>query len=526
MFVRDISATPALDDCELANRDLLDAVRALAFVADRDARRLVDYKNLGAEELGSVYESLLELHPEVHLESAEFELRTASGNERKTTGSYYTPGSLIQCLLDTALDPVLDEALKQPDPQTAILDLKVCDPACGSGAFLIAAAHRLAKRLAAIRTGDAEPSPEATRAALRDVIGRCIYGVDKNPDAVELCKVSLWIEALEPGKPLSFLDHHIRCGDSLVGVLDLKVLEEGIPDEAYNPVTGDDKAAARAYLSRNRTAKGRHIGSERMRQPSIDALVSLLPSSQDFLVKLAPDYAGLDTMPQRNVLDVQKKKARYQHLRSRGDTLYEQFACHLWTAAFFTPMLPLDRGHLDLVPTSDTVWEFRSHRSALGTVTGAAVERASRLGFFHWPLEFPEVFVRGGFDVVLGNPPWERIKLQEEEFFAKRDPEIARAPNKAARQRHIAILAKRDPVLAAEYAAAKYEAEAQSKFVRGSGRFPLCGRGDVNTYAVFAETMRNLVNVTGRSGIIVPTGIATDDTTKFFFRDLSSTLAD
>src|SRR5205085_11031842 len=160
---------------------------------------IVDYKNLGPEELGSVYESLLEMHPLINLEAHTFELTFASGNERKTSGSYYTPTSLIDRLLDSALEPVLLEACAKPNPEKAILNLKVCDPACGSGHFLIAAAHRIAKRLAAVRAADEEPSPEATRAALRDVVSRCIYGVDSNAMAVELCKVSLWMEALDPG---------------------------------------------------------------------------------------------------------------------------------------------------------------------------------------------------------------------------------------------------------------------------------------------------------------------------------------
>jgi hypothetical protein len=156
-------------------------------------------------------------------------------------------------------------------------------------------------------------------------------------------------------------------------------------------------------------------------------------------------------------------------------------------------------------------------------VVGQARELSVLNRFFHWPLEFPEVFAAGGFDVVLGNPPWERIKLQEQEFFAGRDHEIANAPNKAARERLIKTLPERHPALAAEFALAKHQAEAQSKFVRSGGRFPLCGRGDINTYAIFAEAMRRLLNPKGRVGCIVPSGIATDDTTKFFFRDLMDT---
>src|SRR5581483_4183562 len=150
---------------------------ALATVRDGKVLRAVDYKNLGAEELGSVYESLLELHPELDADVGAFALRVAAGSERKTTGSYYTPTSLISELLDSALNPVLDDAAAMGED--AILELKVVDPACGSGHFLVAAAHRIAKRLATARTKDQEPSPESTRHALRDAVSRCIYGVDQ-----------------------------------------------------------------------------------------------------------------------------------------------------------------------------------------------------------------------------------------------------------------------------------------------------------------------------------------------------------
>ncbi len=249
LFSRDAIAD--LEGCEIANHDLLDTIRSLAFTNDRHMRRAIDYKNLGSEELGSVYESLLELHPVLHIEAAKFELQTAGGHERKTTGSYYTPTSLITCLLDSALDPVLDEACANLEPEKAILDLKICDPACGSGHFLIAAAHRIARRLAAIRTGEEEPAPEARRKALRDVVGRCIYGVDINPMSVELCKVSLWMEAIEPGKPFSFLDQHIQCGNSLLGATPA-LLAKGIPDSAFEAIEGDDKKVCSEYRKKNK----------------------------------------------------------------------------------------------------------------------------------------------------------------------------------------------------------------------------------------------------------------------------------
>ena len=246
----------SLADARIDNRHLLDAIRALCYVRDDEAKsdRAVDYKNLGAEELGSIYESLLELHAEVDVDARTFALTTAAGNERKTTGSYYTPTSLISELLDSALDPVLDEAIAKPDPEAALLDLKVIDPAAGSGHFLIAAAHRIAGRLASVRAGGGEPAPDELRHALRDVVSNCIHAIDINPMAVELCKVSMWLEATEPGKPLSFLDHRIVCGNALLGATP-ELLAEGIPDDAFAVLTGDDKATVASLKKRNKAAR-------------------------------------------------------------------------------------------------------------------------------------------------------------------------------------------------------------------------------------------------------------------------------
>src|SRR5262249_2681383 len=212
----DPAGTSDLAGCRISNADLLEAVRALAVVSDGRSLRPVDYRNLGSEELGSVYESLLELHPQFTPDPPSFVLKSASGNERKTTGSYYTPTGLITCLLDSALAPVLDEAAAKPNPEKAILDLKVCDPACGSGHFLIAAAHRIAKRLASVRTQEEEPAPDAVRHALRDVIGRCVFGVDINPMAVGLFQGAVWVEAPEPGQPPAFLKHHLPVRNAVV----------------------------------------------------------------------------------------------------------------------------------------------------------------------------------------------------------------------------------------------------------------------------------------------------------------------
>ena len=238
---------------ELSNEQLLTAIKSLSRVRDKSTNRWrrIDYRNLGAEELGAIYESLLELVPDRD-GPYTFVLRDAAGNERKSTGSYYTPTSLIDCLLDSTLDPVLDDATKKAEIEAtaaetdvsaavaeALLKVTVCDPACGSGHFLVAAARRIAKRVAAVREHNPEPTTEALQHALRDVIARCVYGVDLNPMAVELAKVSLWLEALDPGKPLSFLDAHVKHGNALIGATPA-LIDQGIPDEAFKAVEADD----------------------------------------------------------------------------------------------------------------------------------------------------------------------------------------------------------------------------------------------------------------------------------------------
>jgi len=512
--------------CRLANRDLLEAVRNLAFTSDGHSLRAVDFRNLGAEELGSVYESLLEMQPDLNREAATFELRVVSGSERKTTGSYYTPSSLIQCLLDTALDPVVDERLKAAAPEDrerALLDLKVCDPACGSGHFLIAAAHRLARRLAAVRTGDDEPAPQVTRQALRDVIGHCIYGVDINPMSVELCKVNLWMEALEPGKPLSFLDHRIQCGNSLLGATPA-LLREGIPDDAFKAIEGDDKKVCTELRKQNK--------KERAGQTSLFGR-ALEPWER--LGALATGMMDLDDIDDATPEGVREKQARYERVVRSSDYLYGKLLADAWCAAFVWPKTRETTYQV----TAEVFRKIEENPHGVPVWLPEEVQRlATRYAFFHWHLQFPDVFRvpasdqsadneqtgwNGGFDVVLGNPPWEQTELKEKEFFANSRPDIAEAPTGAIRKRMIADLEVEDPILFAAYLEARREHAVTGYFAGNSGRYPLCGRGRINTYALFAELKRTLLSPLGRVGCIVPSGIATDDTTKYFFQALMET---
>lgn len=498
-----------LNGCRIANEYLLKAVRHLSFTEERRVLMPVDYRNLGTEELGSVYESLLELHPSVNLDASIFELKGAAGSERKTTGSYYTPATLISCLLDSALQPVIARALTQPDPEKALLELRVVDPACGSGHFLIAAAHLMAKHLAMVRTGDSEPPPDERRAALRDVVSHCIYGVDVNPLAVELCKVALWIETLDPGKPLGFLDHHIKSGNSLIGATP-ELLEQGVPDDAFKPLVTDDPAIARQVRENNK----RHRKGVR----SIFTAVKPLPKWQ----KAVKGLEEIVALPETEAMLVREKAKRYETFLMDEAYRHQRRVADLWTAAFFWP---LTDETIAATPTEDLFRTFQQGGCSLNDdVQKGMAALAARHSFFHWHLEFPEVFTdekRQGFDCVLGNPPWEHIEIAEKEFFAHRDPEIANAPNAAARKRLIEKLPETNPDIWAAFMNAKRTSECESHFLRASGKYPLSAVGRINTYQIFAGLARGLVAKDGSAGIILPSGIATDDTNKQFFADLT-----
>ena len=517
-FLWSPESTPDLNDAELTNHDFLETLRRLAYTRPHKVLRPVDYRNLGAEELGGVYESLLALTPQVSGDGADFTFAEFAGNARKTSGSYYTPDVLVQSLLDSALDPVVEAVLRGKtgeEAERAILDLKVCDPAVGSGHFLVGAAHRLARHLARVRahaTGESEPSPLLYQHALRDVIGRCLYGVDINPMAAELCRVNLWLEALEPGKPHTFLDHHIRVGNSLLGATP-ELIEGGLPDESFKPLQGDDRSICSGLRKKNKLERENRL-------PDWGHLMVAEPRAE--YGSLASRSRWLEESPDDTLDEVKRKEARFQGLVVSPPYRQGKRIADAWCAAFVQPR-PTGRDPAECI-TTDTLRGLETDPEALAPTQRNEIERLARdYQFFHWHLAFPEVFDNGGFDCVLGNPPWERVKLQEKEWFAQRSTEIADAPNAAARKRMIRSLKNDDPELHQAYLEALRQSEGWSHLMRRSGRLPLCARGDINSYAVFAETMRYVLNEGGRAGCVLPTGIATDDTTKFFFQDVTET---
>ncbi len=534
---------PRLDAAQLDNRHLLAAVFQLGwFRADGGLSR-VNYRDMGPEELGSVYESLLELVPDVQGLASPVTARLAfvgddetdastKGNTRKLTGSYYTPDSLVQELIKSALEPVIAQTVKaNPErPVEALLSLTICDPACGSGHFLLSAARRLADevalhRAAAEREGGA-PTPADYRHALRDVVSRCIYGVDKNPMAIQLAKTALWLEAYSPDRPLSFVDHHLRVGDALLGVLDPKVLEHGIPDEAYTALSGDDKEAAKTLKKQNKAdlKSWRQIAGG-------DLLTQAGLAAQAVSVETLDDDTPEHLAAKRRVWSQAEAEAQRSTFARLADT---------YVAAFLAPKLA-DAG--ETVPLSGYLWGVLSGQAPKAEVEEAAQALCRQHAVFHWWLAFPQVVARGGFSVMLGNPPWERIKLQEEEFFATRSPLVAMAKNKAERAQRIewlregVLLHRVNPdleraegmtppnraemALYASFIAARRGAEAASLYAHDSRRYPLTGVGDVNTYALFAETFLQATALSGRAGLIVQSDIALVDSCKAFFAEVS-----
>jgi hypothetical protein len=520
--------TPDLDTLALSNRSLFRAMYSLAWLRTAAGPVPVNWRDMQTEELGSVYEGLLELTPRLADTGRAMTFAEGietKGNERKTSGSYYTPDALVQTLLDSALDPVLDRieaesVATSEDAAAGLLTVTVIDPACGSGHFLLAAARRIATRVARLRANGV-PTQDDYRRALRDVVRLCIYGVDRNPMAVELSRVALWIETVEPGKPLGFLDANLRCGDSLLGVFSLDVLRNGIPEAAYKPLAGDDKAVAKLFAARNK---------EDLRgQGRLDFSGS--PTSLPIPPTLAASALALRSLPEDTEGDIAQRAEAFQSVRANPELTRYDLAADLYTAAFLiSKSKPTDESSNSefpgqpLVPVSSHVWSVLQGGQIFGPLVGAARKTAVSARAFHWPLEFPHILLslnakRRGFDVVLGNPPWEVMQLGEEEYFMQRAPEVAELSG-AKRKKAIARLEQEQPYLFSAYVKDLRFYQAGNEFARSSSRFELTARGKINTYALFSELFAHLSSDHGRSGIIVPTGIATDATTAPFFASL------
>ena len=531
--------------------------------------RFVNYRDMSVQQLGSIYERLMEQEP-ARESDGKIAIRP-NPYARKDSGSFYTPQELVDLIIDQTLKPLVEERrkafedrakelksdrrpqderrteLEQLDPAEAVLDLKVLDPAMGSGHFLVSAvdflsdyiahlvedvpaipewldeeyASPLVERIAAIRDDIVKRANESrwimdesllTDQAIirRMVLKRCIYGVDKNPLTVELAKVSLWLHSFTVGAPLSFLDHHLRCGDSLIG---LRVAE------------------AREYLRQwgGLFASNAIAGAE---------------SATDLM-------QSLEEMSDADVAEVQKSTELFREVEETTSDLRGllDFVCGLrWQSAgmkskqrkaFVAPLVetlgvdPQNTFKLLATGNSSTTAESPSteHSSwpAFRAMWNESKSTADRERMLHWEAAFPGVWhgwqddrPQGGFDAVIGNPPWDRIKLQEVEWFATRAPEIALEPTAAARRAAIRRLRKQGAPLAGQFDDAKARADELGQMVRKSGHYPLLGGGDINLYSLFVERAMNLVKPDGFLGLLTPSGIYADKTAARFFKSVST----
>jgi len=569
----DPAKNPFFTENRVGDRFVAEAVDLLARSDDGRKKVFVDYSSLEIRHLGSIYEGLLEYRLRVAEEEmvavsekgaerwlpameAGSNAKKASDQvsaggvylvtdkgERKATGSYYTPDSLVKHLVESAIDPLIKPKIEECMMNSGeefvdyILSLKVIDPSMGSGHFLVEATDHLARYLIQAKmTAAPEEEDEEDVAehdiqwARREVVRNCIYGVDLNPMAVELAKLSLWLNTVASNKPLSFLDHHLKCGNSLIGA-DLGPEMKGILLLPRAGGRGGRRAggAGRSGESRkNRNdqkgANGSNGSNGSKGQKGSDAHQSA--RWMQFVLRRHGEIynekiSGLTARADDDLETVKWKEEEYKRLRGSEHTRRLEELANVWLSTYFGNEVG-EEEYSDLQHrlSEEASPDWSSIRSK--EWFGKAQNIAETVRFFHWELEFPEVFFGEdrGFDVVLGNPPWERIKLQEKEFFASRDPEIAKAPTAAARRKLIGRLPETNPALAAEYGAALQQSQDESNFIRNSGRYPLAGVGDVNVYAVFAELAQSLVKSRGRAGIIVPSGIATDYTYRNFFADL------
>jgi hypothetical protein len=532
-------------------------VDALSFEVTPEGRKYINYRNLSVQQLGSIYERLLEY--EVTREGDNI---TVQPNifARKGSGSYYTPDDLVQLILTETLEPLVEERkrvfidkiaelrqgdlpdhrkigqLKRLDPATALLDLKICDPAMGSGHFLVSLVDFMADQVITAMAEAELDAPEEwgdyisplgeridtirntilANADERDwtideeqlddrhiirrmVLKRCVYGVDKNPMAVELAKVALWLHTFTVGAPLSFLDHHLRCGDSLFGSWVKKGIDKaatyGTPLLLKGPITAALESASKMQLIENLT----------------DAEIAEAHRSSDIFKQIKRETAPLDALLKLihaiDWLDI-KDKAGKDALKIFFDGQFGD---------------PLDIAMGKKEPETK-----RDEGQRFAEILGQARILIAEEHFLNWQVTFPGIWsdweddeLNGGFDAMIGNPPWDRMKLQEVEWFEARRNDIALAQRASDRKRMIQdLIAAGDPIIH-DYQKASERAVASVARARESGEYPLLSGGDVNIYSLFVERSLALINNSGIIGLLTPIGIGTDKTAANFFASVS-----
>ena len=558
-----------LEQVRLSDAVLAPIIHNLSHTEGESGRRYVNYRDMTVQQLGSIYERLLEREP-ARTPDGQIVVRPNS-YARKDSGSFYTPQPLVDLIVERTLTPLLEERktafqaktaalqsdkrakadriaeLRRLDPAESALNLKLLDPAMGSGHFLVTAVDYLSdaiadlveythtaapwledaytspllERIAAIREDILARAhaanwvidePQLTDQAIirRMVLKRCIYGVDKNPLTVELAKVSLWLHSFTVGAPLSFLDHHLRCGDSLIGLRVHDATQE------LSRLGGFTSASA---IQAAENAAGNMQQIEEMSDAYIAEVEKSAALFRDVEKTTSPLRGLLNTLCGVNWLAAGMKKRQ----RAEFEAPLQGIIVSQEEKAFSL----LSNGP-DSVDAADPIRQH-TYWPAFTEIWRAAKKVADRENFLHWEVAFPGVWHRwqddqptGGFDAVIGNPPWDRIKLQEVEWFATRSPELALAPTAAARRRGIKQLRDEGDPLAAEFDAAKLRADRLGQLIRASGHYPLLGGGDINLYSLFVERAMRLIKPDGIVGLLTPSGIYADLTAAPFFKSVST----
>lgn len=507
-----------IKDLSLKNKFLLDAIFRLSYFKFDKLSSRINYANLAIDELGSVYESLLDYEPKLAKESITLNNREIKrgefylddrGTDRKTTGSYYTDSRLVAQLIESALKPVINHALTGKhtiaEKEQALLDLKVADIACGSGAFICAALEKMGEQLALIRMGDEErPTEDQLREAKRDVLLHCIYGVDLNPMALELAKFSLWITASLPDMPLTFLDHKLKCGNSLIGATP-DLIKKGIPEEAYKPVGNDNPAVCTELKKKVRREQE---SLSRVNEPTAQYGIQFKRNETDELLRLRE---VLNSRKQEEVADVDLAEEEYHQLEKMERKFKDWLMADVWTSAFFIEKTEIN---LEFYPTNLTLEKLKENQTIKPELIENILKIADHYNFFHYHLEFPEVFEKGGFDCLLGNPPWETVELKTQEYFKISAPFIAKITATNRREEEIEKLQQTNPELYIQYLKEAYKYESYKRFYKFSNSFPLTNDGKINLYSKFTE---KILYLSKASGIIVQGDIATGFDTKKLF---------
>lgn len=417
------NAIGILNECALDNSVVIDCLTRLTLFEHPDSRQQirVNYGSLNVEEFGSVYEGLLEYDPHVAI-NGRFVFSFKAGGGRSASGSHYTPDELVSPLIKHSLDYLLEERVKLIHAEIKqrnlrgkehhderkklvrkhLLSLSVCDVACGSGHILLNAARRIATECAVVIEEEEQPSPTAFRKAIREVIRHCIYGVDLNPLAVELCKVALWLEAHNPGEPLNFLDHHIKCGNAIVGLAHKEELQRGIPEEAFKKLEGDDKTICTEFRNRNKQERKEH--QERLeREAKGESQIGLeLNRANQSLETALKRFEEVAAMPEHTPEQIEAKHQAYERLQHSPEMHSLRLIADIQVAQFYIPKDDKTK----LVTDAPYFRYLKGEEQMIGQAVAQAMATAAKKRFFHWFIEFPHIMNKGGFDCILGNPPY------------------------------------------------------------------------------------------------------------------------